>query len=218
MADTLKRSDIRRVKGLVAKYRAWLKDYHASSIHPSSTKSRVTIATPLPLGTHLAGEMSFPGPDVTFTPPPSNAAVVSLGCQGHAPGLPESIRVTWPRYQTPEFLATGSGQQRYSVVHNSPLTIVPRVFADPVTAADANHAQGHVQGFQNITEVNATYAVPTSGFPGDGQPSPITDNTVPDAPVANTLMDGVSTPFEHTFSTSTAYSYSTQVAHGFSRV
>lgn len=193
-----------RAKRLVTKYRKLLESrYRVQEVTVGAGTARATMGSPLPLGDYLAGENSYPGPDLTFTPPPSNKAVVNLGCFSGGGSSSNTIRVNWPRFQTPQHFSTGSGQQRYNVIQNYPLTIIDNYVSGPELGRVYQQAQGEIAGFDREHTRLATAAVPNPrGFPGDGQPSPGTVPTTQDANIriSHSLLDGANTPFEGTYS------------------
>lgn len=213
--SVLKPSDIRKATGLIARYRKMLASYPKQLALPSPTQStrstRSTLGETMPFSTYPAGAYSFPGPDITFTPPPSNPAVVSLGCLADA-GNTEKFSITWPREQTPSNFATGSGQQRLRIVQNHPLTVVrpeTNVFQAAATA----------YGAFNTDILDNDSAVSSSTIPNDGQPSTQTylDPDEPGGGVSNVLLGGLATPFDSTITTSSA-DFITAISNGYSSI
>ena len=194
--SSLKLRDVRKARGLIARYRALLKTYT-----PAPRTERVTLGQQLPLGEFLAGQESYPGPDVTFTPPPSNPFVVSLGCVASA-GNTESFSITWPSQQIPGNFATGSGQQRFRIYENHPLTVVR-----PET--NLFNAFGTVYGAHNFDTLDTPSATNFSlngpDIANDGQPSTQTfldlDPSDGTNDVSNVLTGGIATPFDSAVTT-----------------
>lgn len=73
-------------------------------------KQRAIMGGKLPLGHSAAGVDSFPGPDVTYTPPVQiQNPMVNLGCLSSAQITDiVPVNVTWPRSQVPSSFATGA--------------------------------------------------------------------------------------------------------------
>lgn len=225
----LKPAEIRRAKGLIAKYEKYrdlISNYQPLSAEVVSntipletidsqettqTNDRSTIADYMPFSNYPAGTNSFPGPDITFTPPPSNSAVVNLGCLANS-GNTESFSITWPSQQTPANFATGSGQQRYRVVQNHPLTVV-QPQTNLFTAAATSY------GNLPTETLNTPAAVPSSTIPNDGQPS--TQTYIDPSPsrndISNVLLGGVSNPFQGSISTGTA-GFINSISNGYSSI
>lgn len=108
LVDTKKRDKI--IDKAAKKYKT-LRSILAKSLDNNENDcSRTILGGDLPLGDFPMGYNSFPGPDITYTPPSQiNNPMVSLGClnsQIITDIVP--IRQMWPSDQTPYNFATGS--------------------------------------------------------------------------------------------------------------
>ena len=83
-------------------------DNEKNSLDPS----RAILGDMLPLGEYPMGVDSFPGPDITYTPPLQTSPMVSLGCL-NSQVVTDIVPIVklWPNGQTPENFATGSSRQ-----------------------------------------------------------------------------------------------------------
>jgi hypothetical protein len=86
--------------------------------HQQQQQQRAIMGGDLVLGSGAAGENSFPGPDVTYTPPLQiQNPMVNLGCLSSAQITDiVPVNVTWPSSQTPSSFATGAAGANYGSV------------------------------------------------------------------------------------------------------
>lgn len=185
--NPVKPGELRRATSLVGQYRKLLKSTIYNSRTTPIKKERVLLSEQMPFGTYGAGAFSFPGPDVTFTPPPSNPGVVNLGCLSSS-DTPGTKNITWPQQQTPANFATGSTQRRYEIFRNAPLTVITPQSGDA-------ESSGTAFGFLPRETLTTGVAVPSATIPNDGQPGTqtlITDDSF----ITNSLVGGISTPFQ----------------------
>ena len=137
-------------------------------------QQRAIMGGKLPLGGQM-GEDSFPGPDVTYTPPLQiQNPMVNLGCLSSAQITDiVPVNVTWPSTQVPSSFVTGSQGPVYSVGGDS---------QNPRAVGTSNIA-GEGGGGQPYTDTaNAEVTVQGGVFQ--------------DFEVPNANVSGYSTPFQ----------------------
>jgi hypothetical protein len=148
-------------------------------------QARAIMGGKLPLGDSPMGANSFPGPDVTFTPPLQiQNPMVNLGCLSSAQITDiVPVNVAWPSSQVPSSFATGAAGPQYATAQAN--------FSDP-GAARQTGAIGTGVAPDNTG---------TSGAAGQPNPSQAS-GTVPgggafsDFTATNALSGGIATPFQ----------------------
>ncbi len=85
-------------------------------------QARAIMGGQLPLGSSPAGVDSFPGPDVTYTPPLQvQNPMVNLGCLSSAQITDiVPVNVTWPSSQTPASFSTGAAGDLNATIGSVP--------------------------------------------------------------------------------------------------
>ena len=157
----------------------------------SPFKLRDILGSYMDFSKYPAGEYSYPGPDVTFTSPPSNSMVVCLGCLAERGGG-GNVDLQWPKTQIPANFATGSSEVN-ATVYTDELSYAPINWLGlylPELAATQ---------YRDFTFPNLTYASTTNqDTPGQPNTSPILDPDQSGDPiVTNQLTTGHQTPFTH---------------------
>lgn len=140
-------------------------------------QSRAIIGGQLPLSDNAAGVDSFPGPDVTFTPPLQvQNPMVNLGCLSSAQITDiVPVNVTWPSTQVPSSFDTGAAGPLFAnQFSDNPLAVGPLG-----TGAEDNVPSG--QGQPNPTDA-------TGSVQGGGAFSQYD--------IGNQLVSGSPTPFQ----------------------
>ncbi len=137
-------------------------------------KIREILGDYMPYGEYKAGEYSYPGPDVTFSPIPSNAMLVSLGCMDNQ-GSSDNSSLIWPKTQIPANFGTGSGSN-YLNINQGNLRL------NPINWLDFLIPEFRDPRYENFTFPNITQASNSNTEP-IGQPS---TNNVP-IPIRDTL-------------------------------
>lgn len=135
---------------------------------------RSILGQELPFSEYPVGAFSYPGPDITFTPPPSNPMVVCLGCMSNVGGG-SNTNIIWPHLQIPSNLATGSSQVNAAVVNGdlslSPVNWLPFYFRDLQTDSGDGSFNVVNPDNSNFTFQNVTYATSNTDT-SIGQPLP----------------------------------------------
>ena len=130
-------SNLKRVKNLLKSYKEKKKEYKKTGKTPSNYKEkpnlRGILGEDMAFSLYPSGEYSFPGPDITFTPPPSNSLVVCLGCMENQ-GSGDNISIIWPKTQVPSNFGTGSAETNTTIMNGrvnlSPVNWMPIFFPD----------------------------------------------------------------------------------------
>ena len=135
-------------------------------------QARAIMGTKLPLSDNAAGVNSFPGSDVTFTPPLQiQNPMVNLGCLSSAQITDiVPVNVLWPSTQVPASFATGSQGPLFGEVDNG----IAGPLGDP-RVGDPNQGQPQTQ-------------TGAGTVPGGGVFSRYEDT--------NSLVSGQATPFQ----------------------
>ena len=153
---------------------------------------REAIGNNSPFSSYLLGANSFPGPDIVFSPIPSNSLAVSLGCIGKGNGNGDSILsdINWPVPQVPSNPNTGSATF-YALLETSLLSVdeVPYFFNFP-TLTDNTNSDNDIKELLLIVANN----VENSGQSSVDNFNAIINNTRYSIP--SSLNDGLNTPFD----------------------
>lgn len=175
---------LREAKETLNEARRLLSDTKRAREHGSLTNSqargqqqqqqqqqRAIMGGQLPLGQSAAGVDSFPGPDVTYTPPVQvQNPMVNLGCLSSAQITDiVPVNVAWPSTQVPSSFSTGAEGPLFAP--NDPNTNVTGPLGDGTVGPNE-------QGQPNV-------GVAQGSVPGGLQ-----------GPVGNNVVDGISTPFQ----------------------
>ena len=142
-------------------------------------QQRTIMGGQLPLGDSPMGADSFPGPDVTYTPPLQiQNPMVNLGCLSSAQITDiVPVNITWPTSQVPSSFATGAEGPLYANVPQGAGQTGPVGDAGIVSGSNGRSGQPYT----------STTSAQAAG-PGGGQFSNFS--------ITNALSNGYSTPFQ----------------------
>lgn len=154
--------DSKRTKEMGQNDRYKISNSQQRGFQQQQEQNRAIMGGKLPLGDSAAGVDSFPGPDVTYTPPLQiQNPMVNLGCLSSAQITDiVPVNVTWPSSQVPSSFATGAEGPQWAPVQGNiagPLGIDAEGGGQPNAAAEAASATGGAQDgvFSNFQVTNA---------------------------------------------------------------
>lgn len=173
----------KRTKEMGGGSRQKISNSQMRGFHQQAEQNRAIMGGKLPLGDSPMGANSFPGPDVTFTPPLQiQNPMVNLGCLSSAQITDiVPVNVSWPSGQVPSSFSTGAAGPQYGNVAAN--------FSDPGAARQTGPIGTGDPSSGNAG--NAGQPNPSSGsgnVPGGGA---FTDFTA-----SNALSSGIATPFQ----------------------
>lgn len=156
-----------------------IRNSQARGFEAQQAQARAIMGAKLPLGDSPAGADSFPGPDVTYTPPLQiQNPMVNLGCLSSAQITDiVPVNVVWPSSQVPSSYATGAEGPLYAQVSQVPGQTGPVGDASITSGVDGNSGQ------PSATRADAQAAGPGGGAFSNFQ-------------ITNALNSGISTPFQ----------------------
>ncbi len=114
--------DSKRTKEMGHQQQSKLQNSQQRGLQQQNEQARAIMGGQLPLGASAAGVDSFPGPDVTYTPPLQvQNPMVNLGCLSSAQITDiVPVNVTWPSSQTPASFSTGAAGDLNATIGSVP--------------------------------------------------------------------------------------------------